>query len=84
MVRRKKLRSRGKLRFSEYFKRLNLGEKVSISKEKSVKASFPERMQGKTGTVEEKRGKSYVIKVKDKNRDKKFIVNPIHLKKIKT
>jgi ribosomal protein L21E len=83
MVRRKKIRTRGKLKLSEYFKKLKEGEKVSIVREMSVSASFPPRMQGRTGVVKEARGKSYVIEAKDQNKKKEFIIAPIHLKKIK-
>jgi len=35
------------------------------------------------GIIKAKRGKSYVIKIKDQNKEKSFIIEPIHLKKIK-
>lgn len=81
MVRRKKLRQRGKIQLSRYFQDLKKGEKVAIVKEKTVSSSFPDRMQGKTGVVESKRGSAYIVKVKDKNKEKSFIIKPIHLKK---
>lgn len=80
----KSVRTRGKLRFSTYFQKLKNGEKVAIIAEGSQKVNFPARMQGKTGTVDSKRGRSYVIKAKDNNKEKQFIIAPIHLKKIKT
>ena len=39
-------------------------------------------MLGRTGVVEGKRGKSYIIEVNDQNKEKKFIIAPIHLKKM--
>jgi ribosomal protein L21E len=33
--------------------------------------------------VEGKRGRSYMIKIKDGNKDKRLLIEPIHLKKIK-
>ena len=83
MVRRKKVRTRGKLQLSRYFQELTKGDSVSVVKEKSVSSSFPKRIQGRTGTVEFKRGKSYMVKIKDHNKEKKFLIQPIHLKKIK-
>ena len=83
MVRRKKVRTRGKLQLSRYFQELKTGDSVAIVKEKSIQASFPERMQGRTGVIEEQRGKAYLIKVKDGNKEKRFIIEPIHLKKMK-
>jgi len=82
MVKRKKLRTRGKLSLSRYFQELNEGDRVAIVRESSVSSSFPIRMQGRTGVVEGKRGNSCIISVKDHEKEKKFIISPIHLKKI--
>ena len=81
MANRKDLRQRGKIQLSRYFQNLKGGDRVAIVKEKTIKSSFPDRMQGKTGVVEEKRGHAYVVKVNDKNKEKRFIIKPIHLKK---
>ena len=83
MSKRKKVRERGKIRFSEYFKELKIGDKVAIKQEKSVASFFPERIQGKTGTVIGKRGKGYIVAVKEILKEKKFIIPAIHLKRIK-
>lgn len=83
MGKRKKVRQRGKIRFSEYFKELKEGEKVALKKEKSLNANFPERMQGKTGVVSGKRGSNFIVKVKDFKREKTYIVPSIHLLRIK-
>ena len=83
MVKRKAVRTRGKLQLSRYFQEFKEGDVVAVTKEKSIKSSFPVRLQGRTGVIETKRGKSYVIKIKDQNKEKQFIIEPIHLKKIK-
>jgi large subunit ribosomal protein L21e len=83
MVKRKSLRERGKLKLSEYFKKIKNGEKVAIKREMSLVGNFPKRIQGKTGTVMGKRGRSYLVEIKDQNKKKEFIIPPIHLKKIK-
>jgi len=83
MVKRKAVRTRGKLQLSRYFQEFKEGDAVAVTKEKSIKSSFPVRLQGRTGIIEAKRGKSYVIKIKDQNKEKQFIIEPIHLKKIK-
>ena len=80
---KKKIRTKGKIQFSRYFQKLKKGDSVAIVKESAVKSSFPEKMQGRTGLVEEKRGKAYIIKIKDQKKEKKFLIEPIHLKKIK-
>ncbi len=83
MSKRKKIRTRGKLQLSRYFQELKEGDRVSIIRESSVKSSFPKRLQGRTGLIVGKRGKAYIIKIKDQNKEKKFIIEPIHLRKLK-
>jgi large subunit ribosomal protein L21e len=83
MSKRKPVRTRGKLQLSRYFQELKEGDAVAIVKEPSVKANFSKRLQGRTGVVEGKRGRAYLIKVKDINKEKRFLMAPIHLKKIK-
>tara|TARA_Y100000034_G_C6542125_1_gene233894 strand:- start:1 stop:261 length:261 start_codon:yes stop_codon:yes gene_type:complete len=82
MVRRKSVRERGKLRFSEYFKSLKEGDKVAVVRERSETGSFPKRIQGRTGIVSGKRGKSYLVNLKEMNKEKQFIIKPIHLKRV--
>ena len=80
---KKKVRTKGKIQFSRYFQKLKEGESVAVVIEPSVKLSFPKRLQGRTGKIEGKRGKTYFVKIKDQNKEKKFLIAPIHLKKIK-
>jgi len=84
MVGRKAIRTRGKLQFSRYFQELKEGDVVSVIREPSVNFSFPKRLQGRTGVIEGKRGRAYIIKIRDQTMNKLFIIPPIHLKKIKT
>lgn len=83
MAKGKSIREKGKLKLSRYFQEFEEGEIVSISREKSLAVDFPERFQGRTGTVKEMRGRSVVLKIMDKNKEKTLIIEPIHLKKIK-
>ena len=82
MVNKKPIRTRGKVQFSKYFQKFEEGDNVAVVEERSVKSSFPKRFQGRTGSVESKRGRAYVVKIKDQDKEKRFIINPIHLKKI--
>ena len=84
MVKRKKMSERGKIQLSKYFQEIASGESVAVIKERSIASSFPERLQGRTGIVIGKRGRAYVVKIKDLDKEKTFIIEPIHLKKIKT
>lgn len=83
MSKRKPVRTRGKLSLSKYFQELKEGDKVAFVVEASVKCNVPKRMQGNTGEVIGKRGKSYIVKMKDRAMEKKYLIDPIHLKKIK-
>ena len=82
-MKKKKIRTRGKISFSRYFQDFKEGDIVSVVRELAIKANFPKRLQGRTGVIESKRGKVYFVKIKDQNKEKKFLIEPIHLKKIK-
>ena len=83
MTRRKNIRLRGKIRLSEYFQKFEKNEPVAVKREISLTPRFPTRLQGRTGTVQGKRGKSYIIKLKDQNLEKEFLIEAVHLKRIK-
>ena len=83
MKQHKRVKTRGKIQFSRYFQELKIGDKVAIIRELAIPCNFPSRLQGRTGSVEGKRGKAYIIDIMDQNQKKKFIIEPIHLKKIK-
>ncbi|MBS3086384.1 50S ribosomal protein L21e [Candidatus Pacearchaeota archaeon] len=83
MARRKKIKTQGKLQLSRYFQEFAPGDSVSVVKEQAVQSSFPLRIQGRTGTVESRRGKAYMIKIEDGSKEKKFLIEPVHLKKIR-
>ena len=57
------------------------GERVHISIVPGQRASPHLKYRGKTGTIIEPRGSSYVIELKDGNKTKRVISSPIHLKK---
>ena len=82
-MKKKKVRTKGKISFSRYFQDFKEGDIVSVVRELAIKANFPERLQGRTGVIESKRGRVYFVKIKDQNKEKKFLIEPIHLKKIK-
>ena len=82
MVRRKNIRLRGKVSLSKYFQKFEENDSVAVKREISINASFPKRLQGRTGVVKGKKGKAYIIKLKDQAKEKEFLIQPIHLKKI--
>jgi len=83
MTKRKKIRTRGKLLLSRYFQEFEQEENVADVREPAVASSFPKRLQGQTGVIKGRRGRAYLVKIKDKNKEKTFLIKPIHLKKIK-
>lgn len=83
MVGRKQIRTRGKLQFSKYFQTFKKGDFVAIDIEKSVPSNLLKRLQGRTGVIDSRKGRCYMINMKDQNKEKKYLVQPIHLKKIK-
>jgi len=84
MVRGKRIRARGKIPLSRQFQDLKEGDLVTVIREISVASSFPKRLQGRTGVILEKRGKAYIVKIKDVKKEKRFIIEPVHLKRIET
>ena len=83
MAKTKKIRQRGKIRLSDYFKVFKEGDTVAIVKEQSVASSYPDRIIGKTGKVIASRGTFKMVELNDGNKVKQFLVHPIHLKKLK-
>jgi len=73
----KKRRSKTITRFLEKFK---TGENVHIIV--TTNNMIPhQRFHGLTGKIVEKRGSSYIVRVRDKNAYKKVVVRPEHLRR---
>lgn len=82
MKKRKISRTHGKIKLSEYFQEFKEGEKVCVVQELAVQPKFPITLQGRSGTIIGKRGKYYIVNIKDLNKEKAYIIHPVHLKKI--
>jgi len=82
MVRGKKVRAKGKVKLSEYFKKIDDGTKVAVVIDRSVRAAFPKRLQGLSGKVIGSRGNYKLVEIKTGDKVKKFIIHPVHLKKL--
>ena len=82
MLKRKQPRQKGKFSFTTYFQVFKPGDSVAVARELSIKFGYPKRIQGRTGKVIEKRGSAYYLEIKDLNKTKKYLIKPIHLKKI--
>ena len=82
MLRHKSPRSTGKISFARYFQSFNSGDYIAVAKELSVNFPYSNRLQGRTGKVINKRGSAYYVEINDLNKPKKYLIKPVHLKKI--
>jgi len=81
MARRaKKIRDKGKIKLSSYFRVIEDGERVAVVDERGVRMSFPQRLRGMSGKVKGSRGKFKEVEIKDGGKLKLFIIHPVHLK----
>jgi len=84
MLKQKPIKERGKVHSAKYFQEFKDGDRVSVVCELSFNPKFPKTLQGRSGIIKGKRGTSYIIKIKDVNREKTYIIHPIHLKRLQT
>jgi len=81
MARRsKKIRDKGKLKLSSYFKIIEDGQRVAVVDERGVRMGFPKRLRGMSGVVKGSRGRFKEVEIKDGNKTKMFVIHPVHLK----
>ncbi|MBT4135695.1 50S ribosomal protein L21e [archaeon] len=83
MLKRKSMKTHGKISLSNYFQEFKEGERVAVIRELAVQPKFPRQLQGRSGVVSGKRGDSYIVKINDLNKEKTYIIHPVHLKKLK-
>lgn len=82
MIKRKQMRTRGKIKLSLYFQEFKTGDRVTVIRELTLEPKFPKQIQGRSGEIIGKRGNSYLIKIKDLNKEKTYIIHPVHLRKL--
>lgn len=82
MAKNKPPRQKGKFSFTRYFQSFQPGESVAVVRNLSFPFGYSTRIQGRTGRILEKRGSSYYIEVKELNKPKRYLLRPIHLKRI--
>lgn len=78
---RKKLTVEHKPAITRYLREFNVGDRVHVDILASAKTMPTARLHGKTGTVVEKRGRAYVVKIFDLNKEKTIMVMPHHIEK---
>lgn len=68
---------------TKFLQEFTIGQKVIIEQEPSSHKGMPHpRYKGRIGKIIGKRGKSYIVEIKDGNKVKKLISKPEHLKVI--
>ena len=78
---RKRFRKNTRVTVNTLMRNFDLGSKVVIDIESSSLSGMPfRRFQGLTGKVVGRRGRAYLVEIKDKNMVKKVIAKPEHLK----
>lgn len=83
MNKKKNQREHGKIKFSRYFQKFKKGDRVAVIKELALQPKFPKQIQGRSGVIESKRGSSYIVKINDLNKEKDYIIHPVHLIRLK-
>ncbi len=83
MLKRKSVKEKGNVNFTRYFQKFNKGDRVAIVRDHTFNPGFPERIQGLSGKIEGQRGRAYIVKLKQGNKEKTHILKPVHLKKLK-
>jgi len=73
-------KTKGKI--SRIFQELKEGDRVAVVIDISESTGFPKKLQGRSGVIEKRRGKAYIVKIRDSNKEKKYIIKPVHLKKL--
>lgn len=83
MLKRKRLKDRGKISFSKYFQKFKEGDSVAVVRELSIPIGYSKRLQGRTGKVIGKQGEAYKLEINDLDKAKIYFIKPIHLRSIK-
>ena len=77
---KKDTRAKGKRPISKTLQQFEKGDRVHIVIDPSVQKGMPyPRFHGKTGTVVEKRGSAYLVRVSENKAKKTVICAPAHL-----
>lgn len=74
---------KGKISLRNFLQELEVGDKVVLKAESAYhKGLYFKRFHGRIVDVTRKQGFCYEVQLKDGSKTKKFIVHPVHLKKV--
>lgn len=80
----KEKKNKGKISVKRYFQEFSIGDYASIKIEPTVHEGMPRPdFQGKTGKIIGKQGSCYLLLINDLGKNKRVLVHPVHLVKIK-
>jgi len=80
---RKKPRMSGKVNINKILGEFKVGERVRILHEPAIQAGMPHpRFKNFVGTIIQKKGKAYVLEIKDGGKRKEIISAAIHLNRL--
>lgn len=82
MLKHKAIREKGKISLKRFFQKFKEGDLVAVVRELSINLGYSKRIQGRTGKVMGKRGSAYEVEISDLGKPKRYLIKPIHLKRI--
>jgi large subunit ribosomal protein L21e len=75
-------RRKGKISFTRYFQKFEVGQKVLLNAEPAVqKGMYFPRFHGRIGEVIGQKGNCYNVEIRDIKKLKTVTVHPVHLRK---
>lgn len=81
---KKSHRDKGKISLNRYFAKYDIGERALLQAEPAIqKGMYHARFHSRSGTVVDKKGACYGIKIQDGGIQKTVYVHPVHLKRLK-
>lgn len=78
----KRMRQRGKFSLMRFFQKFAPGQAVAVVRDLTFPFGYKKTLHGRTGRVVGPRGSAYCVEVNDLNKPKRYMIKPIHLKKI--
>lgn len=79
----KRKRHRGKVTITRMLQEFKIGDKVRVIQEPAIHKGMPNpKFKNVVGEVIKKRGKAYIVKLKDLNKIKRVVSASVHLRKM--
>jgi large subunit ribosomal protein L21e len=82
MLKYKPIREKGKFSLTKFFQKFKEGDTIAVVRNLGFNLGYSKRVQGRTGKILEKRGAAYYVEISDLGKPKRYLIKPIHLRKI--